>query len=217
TTQEASSGVTHLSIIKNPMLLPNGSEAFDKKIRDAFGAICRIVGHPVPLEIERKYLVTAAVNVKDFVPTAEMVVITQFYLPHDGSEHLQRIRKRVHRDHTAYFLTEKIPVKHGVVIEKEKLITEDEYEQFFKKRDQKLFVIEKNRWCFIWQNQYFEYDEFLGDCSGLYELEIELTEEQQEVALPDFFTTAGIQEVTGNERYSNYFLARIPYRGPGAT
>jgi len=56
---------------------------------------------------------------------------------------------------------------------------------------------------FIW-----EVDEFLGDNAGLITAEIELAEENQVIIKPDWVG----QEVTGDPRYFNSNLIKMPYQ-----
>lgn len=54
----------------------------------------------------------------------------------------------------------------------------------------------------------WEIDEFLGDNAGLVVAELELDDEQERFARPDWLGA----EVTGDERYYNFRLAQRPYR-----
>lgn len=70
-------------------------------------------------------------------------------------------------------------------------------------------IIRKTRYCFLWENQYFELDEHKEYIPGMdykHVLEIELTGIEQKVKMPPFIEIA--QEATGDKRFSNYNLAR---------
>jgi CYTH domain-containing protein len=68
-------------------------------------------------------------------------------------------------------------------------------------------LIEKTRYKISHGGLTWEVDEFAGDNQGLIVAEVELTAEDQEVALPDW---AG-EEVTGDPRYFNSNLIANPY------
>ena len=57
----------------------------------------------------------------------------------------------------------------------------------------------------------WEVDEFLGDNAGLIVAEVELTDSDQSVPLPDWVG----EEVTADPRYSNAALSRHPFRSWG--
>lgn len=59
--------------------------------------------------------------------------------------------------------------------------------------------------CFIWNNQYFELDLYNFSNSKAI-LEIELTDENKEVKIPDFIEV--ISDVTEDRRYSNYYIGQ---------
>jgi CYTH domain-containing protein len=68
-------------------------------------------------------------------------------------------------------------------------------------------LIEKYRYRIPWENHLWEVDEFLGDNQGLIVAEVELKQETEAIAIPDWIG----QEVTGDRRYYNVNLAKIPY------
>lgn len=68
-------------------------------------------------------------------------------------------------------------------------------------------LIEKTRYCRVEQGLVWEIDVFEGDNQGLIVAEVELSNEQQALDVPDW---AG-QEVTGDPRYYNVNLVSYPY------
>lgn len=68
--------------------------------------------------------------------------------------------------------------------------------------------LDKRRHFIEYRGLIWEVDEFLGDNAGLVVAEVELTREDQSVALPSW---AG-REVTLDARYYNHHLALHPYR-----
>lgn len=77
-----------------------------------------------------------------------------------------------------------------------------------KEADRKRSVIQKNRYCFLWKNQYFELDIFISPkrLSGLSLLEIELTEENDKIEIPPFLKV--IRDVTEDSEFTNHSLAK---------
>ncbi len=68
-------------------------------------------------------------------------------------------------------------------------------------------TIEKYRYLCKWGGHTWEIDEFLGKNAGLFVAEVELTEENERVELPDWIG----QEVSGDPKYYNSSLARTPF------
>jgi CYTH domain-containing protein/predicted ATPase len=199
-TLEAWQGHPHLSVIGN-------EGTFEQKLHRAFVAICHALAIPAPLEIERKFLFTGEGRVP--VPPVPFVVnldVEQYYLRSDTEGVEERVRARGRDGGKMHYHTFKEPVSPGVRIERERQITPDEYFELLKRVDPALGKVEKWRRCFIWQNQYFEMDTITR--LGRVYLEVELTEEGQEVTLPPGFEDCFV-EVTGQAEHSNYELARL--------
>jgi CYTH domain-containing protein len=68
-------------------------------------------------------------------------------------------------------------------------------------------LIEKMRYRVPWQNVVWEIDEFWGENQGLIMAEVELTDPQQQLTLPDWIG----EEVSGDPRYFNSNLAKHPF------
>lgn len=68
-------------------------------------------------------------------------------------------------------------------------------------------IIEKNRFLVHSGEHVFEVDEFLGANEGLTIAEIELSAEDSEFIKPEWLG----EEVTGDKRYYNSYLSKIPY------
>ena len=68
-------------------------------------------------------------------------------------------------------------------------------------------LIEKTRYRIEYQGLIWEVDEFQGDNSGLIIAEVELTDENQVIELPDWL---GV-EVSQDSRYYNANLVKYPY------
>jgi CYTH domain-containing protein len=116
----------------------------------------------------------------------------------------RRVRARTCDGDTTYTYTEKVPVAVGAHIEREKIITRNTYEQLLEFRIANLSPVSKTRKCFFWKGKFFELDIFddpVKDCI----LEVELSERDEKVELPDFVTL--VKEVTGDPAYSNRAIA----------
>ncbi|BAT54753.1 hypothetical protein NOS3756_37260 [Nostoc sp. NIES-3756] len=68
-------------------------------------------------------------------------------------------------------------------------------------------LIEKTRYKIEWSGLVWEVDEFAGANQGLIIAEVELTDEAQQVEIPDWIGT----EVTGDARYFNSYLVKHPF------
>ncbi len=197
-TQDAWNGHPHMRVIDN-------STGFDLKIKRLISATARSLGIPVPLEIERKYLVSNF-DFSTIESQVQVVGINQVYIHHpvDG---MARIRKRHATDGSAtYYYTIKTASGSALVrYEREERISATEYLNLESFREPRRISIAKRRYCFIWHSQYFELDVFVSP-AGLTLLEIELTEENDKVELPPFINV--VREVTDDPQYSNYNLAK---------
>ncbi len=178
-------------------------------MRRTLQAASRIIGIPVPLEIERKYLLKHKPDfTDDILIKARKIFIEQIYLVPATSNEELRIRKRTQGGYSSYYQTHKIKVKPGVRQETEISISATDYWHLQSLRDLTAKIIRKNRYYFEYKHQYFELDEFIepADKIGLWLLEIELTEENDRVELPPFLKI--FREVTAESTYSSYEIAR---------
>lgn len=202
-TLDAWTGHSHLKIIDN-------STDFEGKMRRLLSATCRILGIPVPIEIERKFLLASNPDFESpELRNAQKILIEQMYLVSDGKEETEsRIRRRSQNGSATYYRTWKKKVSPSVRNETEVFITAEDYFRLSTLKDPKTHVIRKFRYCFVYNYQYFELDVIAEreHTRGVCLLEIELTEENDRLELPPFLNI--VREVTGDERYSNYFIAR---------
>lgn len=197
-TLYAWTGHPHLRIIDN-------STDLDGKLHATLKAVCRILGVPAPLEIERKFLISRC-DLTMLPRPSQQVHIIQYYLLNDPKEGIERIRARGHAGGYVYYHTKKQMLRDGVRIENERQITKAEYVELLKRADPACGRVEKTRYCFVWKNQYFELDIFENP-QGLVLLELELTEEGDKVVLPDSLADYAT-DVTSDPRYSNSEIAR---------
>lgn len=195
-TLEVWVGHPHLRVIDN-------STDLQGKLKRILQAVCRSIGIPDPLEIERKFLVSGNNIVANLPKPVQSVEIIQHYL-RNTSRAKERVRARGQNGDFIYFHTIKQDIRSGVRTEIERRIGIEEYTELLRRADTRLGVIRKVRYCFLWKNQYFELDVFENP-NNLTLLEIELAEEGAKVILPDFMN---LVEVTNDPRFSNYQMAR---------
>lgn len=199
-------GQPHLRIITN-------SKDFRSKQRRLLAAICRVVGIPQPLEIERRFMVQSP-DFKAILAACkgamQKIFVEQIYLTEEEPEVVRRIRKRGQHGHFIYFETKKRRISGTTTLETEHTIDPLRYIQLAERaRDYNRAAIRKDRYCFLWNNQYFELDIFHEPkrVGHLCILEIELTEENDAVEVPRFLSV--VKEITGDIKFSNSELARI--------
>ncbi len=190
-------GHPHLRVIDN------SSDLAGKGAR-ALAAICRVLGVPAPLEIERKYLLPPGFTYEPAGPSHTVEVTQQYLRAHDGVT--RRIRARGGGGAYVYYYTEKEKLRAGVRMERERRISKDEYERLTTERDPALGIIRKKRMCFVYEGQYFELDTF-DEPHGLVVLELELTDEADTVHVPPELKDLA-RDVTDDPAYTNFAIAK---------
>lgn len=192
-------GHPHLKIIES-------CENFEKKKKRALQAILNVVGDPDQVEIERRFLLKCEPDLclKHFSDErCAKVSIEQMYLRGGG-----RIRKMGQNGYNAYYMTKKAGVSGAgklAHVEKECGVSALDYIYLSEKRKPGAKIIKKDRYYFVWENQYLELDIFL-EPKKLCILERELIEENDKIKLPPFLEIK--KEVTGKPKYSNHGIAR---------
>ncbi|MBQ9298341.1 MAG: AAA family ATPase [Clostridia bacterium] len=191
-------GHPHLRIIDN-------STDFKQKLNRLMAEIYSVLGEPVPVEIERKYLIVMPdLNVLSKYVSTTVVNIVQTYLKSEPGKEV-RVRQRGINGSYFYYLTEKIEISSVKRIEKERKISQRQYIESLNLADTSLKQIVKKRVCFVYDNQYFELDlfDFSKDKAIV---EIELTRESAHINFPSFLNV--IKEVTDDLSYRNIALAK---------
>lgn len=156
-----------------------------------------------PIEIERKFLIEYPdLKMLSQLPECKIKSITQTYLLCDCGT--LRVRKSVCGKETAYILNEKHPISKISRTEEERELSEEEYLEMLKRKDESRNAIEKVRYAFPFKNHILEIDvyPFWNDRAIL---EIELSDENESYEIPPFIRV--IKEVTSDKRYSNKSLA----------
>lgn len=197
-TLKAWVGHPHLRVFDN-------STTFDEKIKRVVEEIFSVLGEPIPLEVEKKYLIKKpSQELLDKLDYVSKVDIIQTYLESEGNIE-RRVRQRGTKEEGySYFYTEKKEVGQGIREEKEKHISLAEYVNYLAEADGNLHIVKKTRYCFIYNKKYFELD--IYPFSEEYAiLEIELENKDSKIEIPDYLEV--IKEVTEDKRYKNRTLA----------
>ncbi len=190
-------GHPHLRIIDN-------STNFKGKMDRLMNEIYSLLGEPIPLEIERKYLIEKP----DIESLFEKYSITklniiQTYL-NSSDDVERRVRQRGVNGVYSYYYTEKRG-KGLSRIEVERKISKEEYLDYLMDADTTLHQIRKDRYCFVYKNSYMELDIYpFWNNHAI--IEIELTDENQIFEIPLEFKV--IKEVTEDEEFKNKSLAK---------
>ncbi len=153
----------------------------------------------MPLEIERKFLVTGEYKSLAYAHSR----IRQGYICSGGG---RTVRVRIRGDKG--YLTIKGPSNRAGM-------SRYEFETEIPVEDaQELMglcepgVVDKTRYLVKSGRHVFEVDEFYGDNEGLVMAEVELSDENEPFEKPDFIG----KEVTGDRRYYNAHLRNYPYK-----
>ena len=191
----------------HPHLRVIGNETdFVTKMKRLVAEISSLLGEPVPMEIERKFLIGYPdLDWLGSLPNCRKVEISQTYLRSDEGEEV-RVRQRGAGGSYVYYETRKRAINGMKRLEMERRISADEYRTRLKDADPLLKPIVKDRYCLTWDNQYFEIDVFpFWKDRAL--LEIELSDENDPVRFPEGLQI--IREVTDDPVYKNRALAAM--------
>lgn len=186
-------GHPHLRVIDN-------RDDFSSKIHRALTEVLHVLGEPIPLEIEHKYLVDKSFDWKSIPVPYQEIDIEQAYLSIGG-----RIRKRGQNGVFIYTETHKEDTDDDLIrVEVEKRISHREYNERLKQKITNSRTIIKKRICFVYNEQYFELDFFVNFDHAPF-LEIELTDRNSIIDLPPFIPI--VRDVTYEKNFSNRALA----------
>jgi len=188
----------------HPRVIDNSTD-FAGKMHRLFAEISAVLGDPVPLEIEDKFLILK-IRPEDIIVPFHTAHIIQNYLvsPQKGDEY--RVRARSDGEGTTYFYTVKTEIEPGVRAEKERLVDSREYHSLLSLRDPECVEIRKKRISFFWRDQYYEVDLFESPDPTLTLMEAERTDRNSSLQTPPFIPV--IRNVTGSKEYSNKEIAR---------
>ena len=155
-----------------------------------------------PYEIERKYLIQRP-DLLNLAALCRVQEISQTYLA--VTEGVVRIRKTQERGKITYTETAKRTLSPIRRIEIERELSEEEYNRRLSNRDPRRQTIQKTRYCLPYDGHTFEIDIY-PFWSHQAVMEVELQDEKEAFKLPPFIRI--LREVTTDQQYSNYALAR---------
>ena len=187
-------GHPHLRVINN-------HDDFEAKLNRVLNEIAKVVGLPQPAQEEKIF----RVEITGEIPECSESEITQTYLVAEPGTEV-RLRRRqfsggkvinVHRSKKRLSVSE--------VIETERQVDNNLYEQMLQQADPYRATIKKRRQSFIWKGQFFEIDTFIEPVCDLVMMETKGVTEKETINFPPFVKV--IEEVTGNPKYLNYNIA----------
>ena len=188
-------GHPHLRVINN-------HDDFDAKMNRVLKEISNVLGLPQPIVEERKYIVELTGSLPEDGIQSE---ITQTYLQAEPGTEV-RLRKRGWDQKQVYVHTTKKKISESEELVTERQINNSLYEMMLGLADPTRHTINKLRNSFIWKGQYFEVDTYQDQLEGLVILETKGIVEGEPVKFPPYHNE--IKDVTGNEEYYNYNLAK---------
>ncbi|MBU3668732.1 MAG: hypothetical protein FGM57_02050 [Candidatus Taylorbacteria bacterium] len=184
---------------------------FETKLRKLYVEVSAQIGDPVPIERERKFLVSS-VDLSSITELHSVADITQTYLHTDAPDEVVRVRRRESSFGISYYYTHKKHISSGESLEDERIISRREYDEFLALRDQTRSPVRKKRISFHWNGGFYEIDFFMEPekHKNLILLEVERPEKSDmsaPVVIPPFVKVAS--EVTDDPMYSNYMLSTL--------
>lgn len=186
------------------LIVVDNRGSFDDKMRRVLSVALRLLGEPMPLEIERKYLLVEAPDLSEIArhTAISTLEIEQRYLPAGpGSE--RRVRRQEANGTVTYTLTEKVSGDDPLVRhETERLVGFDVWQDAVSAGAPR---VSKSRHVFVYDGQRFELDELL-EPRRAWLLEVELASAHDEVRLPPFLVID--REVTSDPYWKNAAIAR---------
>ena len=192
-------GHPHLRVIDNRY-------DFNGKMMALITEISAFLGEPRPLETRRKFLIRRP-NMEQLEnrSNCQGVDILQAYLHSEIPGELIRIRQRGSNGNYVYFKTRKRILGNQQRIELEERLNRNEFEELLAQRDRSYQVIRKRRYCLSENGLYYNIDLF-PQWQEQALMEIETYARDDRVIIPDGIEL--IREVTGEEAYSNPFIAK---------
>ena len=207
-------------------VIDNVNTDFNGKIRRVMSTICQFVGLPGSIGMSKRKLLVKASCIKkvgapedskkgDRIDFPESIRYQRFEVDHDyilrpdqDQGHQLRLRRRGLNGQYTYSYTLRYPDLHGQRVELKRLVTRREYFDLILQKDPSTQTVSKKRYSFLYNDQYFELDQFISPHPGLYLLEFYFEKDKPiDGIIPPFLEIE--REVTGEKEYSMYNLARI--------
>lgn len=186
-------GHPHLRVINN-------HDDFENKLNRVITEIAKVLGLPQPIQDERVY----RIEIIGEIPECSESDITQTYLVAEpGCE--VRLRRREWKSKVINIHRTTKHISDTEVIETERRVNNNLYEQMLQQADPYRVTIRKRRKSLIWKGQFFQIDTFVEPVDNLVLLETKGITAQETVNFPPFIRV--LEEVTGNRRYYNSSIA----------
>ena len=191
---KAWTGHSHLRVINN-------HDDFEAKLKRVLKEISSVVGLPQPVQEERIF----RVEIIGEIPECSVSDITQTYLVAEPGCEVRLRRREWSGGKVVNLHRSKKRISDTEIIETERQVDNNLYEQMLQQADPYRATIRKKRQSFIWKGQFFEIDTFLSPVDNLVMMETKGLAEQETVKFPPFIKV--IEDVTGNSKYLNYNIA----------
>ncbi len=184
------------------LIFIEAQEQFEDKQQNVINVVENLLGNPISLKEQRKFLVTD-IDLDRINTIASKVTITQDYLKEeDGCEY--RVRKIENGTDATYHFCKQRKKENGFrEVLSSSTIECDEYKRLLQNKSEEFATCVKTRYSFVYNKQYFRLDVFPDN---LMVLEVNVTKENPEVSLPEFLNV--VEEVTDKEEYQNINIAR---------
>lgn len=190
-------GHTNIKVISS-------TETFEEKIQNVLNEVNNLIGNPVTLKTQRKYLIDLEKSSIVFgqLESPTRIEITQTYLK-SNDDFEKRLKKRTYDGCDTYFITKKRKSLNGLEeIISNKKISEKEYYHYLEE-DEVESSIKFVRYSFMENRQYYKLDVFED---GKAILEVLPTLENKMVMIPDGIEV--IEDVTNDPLYRTSALAK---------
>ncbi len=184
----------------------DNSTDFENKIKRLLNEIYHIIGDPIPIQIQRKFLIkTSSINdIPDNIPVTTCDIV-QYYLKSEN-DFERKIRSIGINGNFSYTFTQKKDFRYGERIKLEEKISSKQFlKLLLEQRDISMDSINKKRMCLVYNSQYIQIDIF-DFSQDIAIMELELTNMTQNIDIPACIEV--IKEITYDSRYSNYNIAK---------
>lgn len=195
----------------------DNSTSFEGKIKRTLMAVCERIGVDVqdrlaPLSKKRKFLISE-MPPDDTFPGFRDFDVVHHYLVTPNAPNQARIRKRGTNGSSTYTYTIRRPDVKDVELKRQ--ITYRDYEVLLTQVDSSHHPIYKKRRAFLWNDHYYQLDNYVEPCykgHGLIFLETYTAKDVCLKDLPSFLKV--VKEVTGDPCFSMFNLSKKDNAGP---
>lgn len=183
-------------IMHSNLQIIDNAENFEDKISNILNTIHNFLGEPESLKCERKYLINNSFSLDNL--NYKDANILQYYIK-SNDKYERRLRRVEYKDGTNYYYSIYKKERSGIKnILLERRISKKEFEDMVN-CSKIVSIVNKNRYSFVYNNQYFKLDCFDGFCL----LEV-VNIENNKFEVPKGINI--IMDVTDNINYQNINL-----------